>query len=97
MSHIIPNHGGACQVDWCGEAGGHAGNHRRVLGEVAVPEYNKASAVVVSVEGGPAEVKPLPVLTFITALGVPIAATRLDWVGSARLGGLLSEAVTRFE
>ena len=94
MSDIIPNPSSTCQVDWCGEPGEHAGNHRRILGEVTCPEYNKASAIV---EAGPAEVvDALPVLTLVTAFCVPIAATRLDWVGSARLGGLLSEAVTRF-
>jgi hypothetical protein len=66
------------------------------LGEVTVPEHSKATVAVVSVEAGPAEVDPLPVLTFASAYGVPIAMVRLDWVGSARLGGLLSQALMRF-
>ena len=93
MSTSIPP---SCTVNWCGEPSGHAGQHKRILGEVTCPKDNKASAIVVSVESGPTEVDPLPVVTLITAFGVPIAATRLDWVGSARLGALLSEAVTRF-
>jgi hypothetical protein len=52
----------------------------------APAEYHKASAIVVLVESGPAEVDPLPVLTLISAIGAPITATRLDWVGSARPG-----------
>ena len=96
MSDIIPNPSGTCQVDWCGEPGGHAGNHRRILGEVTCPEYNKASAILVSVEAAPAETDPLPVLTLVSRLGITLETVRLDWAANSRLVSLLGDAASRF-
>jgi hypothetical protein len=63
---------------------------------VAVPTDNQAATIAVSVECGNAESDPLPVLTLLSALGVPLATVRLDWLSNLRLVDLLAGAASRF-
>jgi hypothetical protein len=58
--------------------------------------YNTASYIGVTVECGLAESDPLPALTLLSTLGVPIATVRLDWAANFRLVDLLAAAASRF-
>jgi hypothetical protein len=82
--------GQTCDLRWCDGPAGHDGSHRAHLGEVALASYNTAREIGVSVECGPAETVPLPVL----AIGPVIV--RLDWAQADALTGLLLNAARRY-
>lgn len=92
MSLTIP----PCDRGWCAQPGGHDGNHVRQLGDVSVPTHNTADRIAVSVECGNGEHDPLPVLTLLSTLGVPLSTVRLDWLANLRLVDLLAGAANRF-
>ena len=63
---------------------------------MTVPSHNHADRIAVSVECGSREHDPLPVLTLLSTLGVPLARVRLDWLANLRLVDLLAGAASRF-
>jgi hypothetical protein len=82
---------------WCDEPAGHEGNHRHHVGEVPLDGYNRPSALAVTVECGPAEVDPLPVLTLGTRTGAPYVQVRLTWPQAGRLSDLLAGAARWYD
>ena len=81
---------------WCDEPAGHGDSHRHHVGEVLLDGYNRPSALALTVECGPAEVDPLPVLTLGTRTGAPYVQVRLTWAQAERLADLLADAATRY-
>ena len=96
MNDIMPNHGDACQVNWCGEPGGHAGNYVAFVGLVEPTPASNLSALLVSVQCGPHETKPLPVVGSGSKLTTPHVQARLTGAGCATLGRLLADAERRY-
>lgn len=78
---------------FCDEVEGHAGNHRGYVAEV-VPEVFSPAMVSVTVECGPAETTPLPVVSLSTRTGHPVA--RLSWADAEELVKALTAAATRW-
>jgi hypothetical protein len=91
-----PNPGGRCQVDWCQEPAGHTTNHVAFVGVVEPTPWSDISAVVVSVQCGPHETKPLPVVGSGSKLTTPHVQARLTGAGCATLGRLLADAERRY-
>jgi hypothetical protein len=96
VSDIIPNRGERCQVDWCQEPAGHTTNHVALVGVVEPTPWSDVSAVVVSVQCGPDEREPLPVLGVGSKLTVPHVQARMTWAEAATLAGLLTGAARRY-
>jgi hypothetical protein len=49
-------------VSWCDQPAGHRDRHVRLVGLVEPSGFNTISAILVTVEAGPAESEPLPVV-----------------------------------
>jgi hypothetical protein len=82
-------------VSWCDQPAGHGDRHVRLVGLVEPSGFNTVSAVLVTVEAGPAESEPLPVVALGGKLA-PSASVRLTWAEAATLAQLLADAQRRY-
>ena len=94
MTTTIPNDTASCAVlGWCQQPPEHDGNHVRLVG--LVEPSPSTSTVLVTIEAGPGETEPLPVLTLagLTERGRVIRlSARMTWREAGELGGLIDVA-----
>jgi hypothetical protein len=81
-----------CDVPWCQQPSGHTDNHVHLVGLVEPAPWSDVSAVLVSVQCGPDEREPLPVIGVGSKLTTPHVQVRMTWAECAMLVRLLADA-----